>query len=140
MVAQGKGVAVAVRSRQSAQGNTAVLTAGFVLVAWLSSPALAAPDRDVLCDDREPAVSISATELSATPVNNNDELLKEHLLKPRAESAVRSAFADDAEKVEESETEISEEESDVLDENSVVPSAFGREPSPFKRQMYRRDI
>lgn len=131
---------MAVRPRQSGQGMTAATTAGLVLLAWLSAPVLAAPERDVLCDDDELTLDVSATELSASPVNNSDELLGDHLLKPRAESAVRSAFADDTEEVEEADPESSEVEDDVLDETPVVPSAFGREPSPFKRQMYRRDI
>ncbi len=131
---------MAVRPGQSAQGKTAVGTAGLVLLAWLAAPVYAAPDRDVLCEDGELTVSLSATELSVSPVNNSDELLNEHLLKPRAESALRSAFADDNEQPEESERESIEEEDDILGEKPIVPSAFGREPSPFKRQMYRRDI
>lgn len=131
---------MAVRPRQSGQGITAATTAGLVLLAWLSAPVLAAPDRDVLCEDDELTLGVSATELTATPVNNSEELLDDHLLKPRAESAVRSAFANDTEDAEEAEPESVEEEDDVLVEKPAVPSAFGREPSPFKRQMYRRDI
>ncbi|HSG96360.1 MAG TPA: hypothetical protein VLA11_00010 [Woeseiaceae bacterium] len=126
--------------RQSAQGWTAAGTAAIVLLAWISAPVHAAPDRDVLCEASEPTLGVFATELSVAPVNNSEYLLNEHLLRPRAESALRSAFADDPKEIKESEPEAREEEGDVLDQKPVTPSAFGREPSPFKRQMYRRDI
>lgn len=129
---------MAVRTRQ--QASTAATTAGILLAAWLSAPAIAAPDRDVLCEDNQLTLDVSVLEFSATPVNNSAELLDDHLLKPRAESAARSAFADDAEKTEDSPPDDAEEEADALDESPVIPSAFGREPSPYKRQMYRRDI
>jgi hypothetical protein len=131
---------MAVRPEKPVQDKTAVSAAGVVLLLGLSAPVLAAPDRDVRCEDSEPTLSVSATELSVSPVNSSEELLDEHLLRPRAESAMRSAFADDLEEAEEPEAESVDDDEDVLQETPVIPSAFGREPSPFKRQMYRRDI
>ena len=131
---------MAVRPKEPRQVTTAAVTAGLVMAAWLAAPVLAAPERDLLCaESMAPNLDLSATELTATPVNNDDELLENHLLRPNTESAARSAFAEeDAEAAELDED--GEADVDSLATESILPSASDREQSPYKRQMYRRDI
>ena len=77
--------------------------------------------------------------LLARPVNNSDELLENHLLKPGAQSAARGAFGDETagESADQSETAESEEAAAA---EPGLHSASERKVSPYKRQMYRRDI
>lgn len=118
----------------------AAAAAAFAFAALIAAPVLAAPESDLDCDENTvPALDVSATVLTATPVNNSEELLKSHLLKSRADSAVRAAFADE-EAATDAEEEIAEEPVDAIATKPAVPSASDGEPSPYKRQMYRRDI
>ena len=131
---------MAVRPEEPRKATTAVATAGLVMAAWLAAPVLAAPERDLLCDESAaPELDLTATELTARPVNNSDKLLENHLLKPNTESAARSAFAKET-PVDVEVEEQGEDDADALATESLLPSASDREQSPYKRQMYRRDI
>lgn len=131
---------MAVRPEKSGQGTIAVTAAALVLAGLIAAPVLAAPQRDLHCEeDATPNLSLSATDLSATPINGSEELLKDHLLRPRADSAARTAFADEVAE-ESAEEESAEDPIDAVATKPLVPSASETEPSPYKRQMYRRDI
>ena len=131
---------MAVRPEKSGQGTIAVTAAALVLAGLIAAPVLAAPERDLHCEeDATSYLSVSATDLTATPVNSSEELLKDHLLKPRADSAARTAFADEDAEAS-TEDEAAEEPLDAVTTKPLVPSASENHPSPYKRQMYRRDI
>jgi hypothetical protein len=131
---------MAVRPEKPGQGTIAVTAAALVLTGLIAAPVLAAPERDLQREeDVTPNLSLSATDLTATPVNSSEELLKDHLLRPRADSAARAAFADEVAE-ESAEEESAEESIDAVATKPLVPSASENEPSPYKRQMYRRDI
>jgi hypothetical protein len=123
-------------------GLNIIAAAAAILVATglITVPALAAPERALLCnEDGSPTLDIAANALLATPVSNSDELLEDHLLKPGAQSAARGAFGDEtaAEPADSSETVESEEATAA---EPGLHSASDRKISPYKRQMYRRDI
>ena len=95
-----------------------------------------------LCDaSAAPALAISESEFTATTVSNSDELLADHLLKPGAKAAVRSAFASEAsgddKEIDEAESKAREA---VLSEPGVHSAAEQRKRPVYRRQMYRRDI
>jgi len=127
-----------VRPEKTGQGTIAATAAALLLTGLIMAPVLAAPEPD--CDESStPNLTVSATDLTATPVNGGKELLKNHLLKPRAESAVRTAFADENAEAD-VEDEAAEEPVDSLTPEPIVPSVSDSQPIPIKRQMYRRDI
>lgn len=131
---------MAVRSAKQGHGSTAAVAAVLAFAGLLAAPVLAAPERDYLCDESAaPDLDVSARELIATPVNNSEELLKDHLLKPRAEAAVRTAFADE-ETDAQVEEEPTEEAVDLVTTEPVLPGASDPKALRLKRQMYRRDI
>jgi hypothetical protein len=126
---------------QPMQRTYVATTAALLLAGMLVSPALAAPEQSLLCeDDGNISLELTVTELSATPVNSNEEMLQGHLLKPRTDAAVRSAFTEesiDTDEVVDSD-EVDVEEPVVADPG--IPSASKLKPPIYKRQMYRRDI
>ena len=126
------------RLEQLKQGKTAVAAAAIVLSAWLSAPALAAPERDLICDESpDAALEMSAAELTATTVSSDEEMLKNHLLKSDVKAAAREAFSDACDDTGESDDEA------VTEEDAVKPRmqhVSDGEPVSFKRKMYRRDI
>jgi hypothetical protein len=116
-------------------------TAAALLLASLAGvPVLAAPELDLRCDEHsEPNLDVSATALTATPVSSNEELLQQHLLRPRTESAVRGAFVEQEPVQHAADTqdnEVSEKESDEAE----LKNAADRKVSSYRRKMYRRDI
>jgi hypothetical protein len=123
------------------QRNYVAATAVLLLAGLLAAPVLAAPEHKLLCEeDADMALELTVTELSAIPVNSNEEMLQGHLLKPRTEAAARSAFAEesiDTEDVLDSE-ELEADEPVVADPG--IPSASKQKQPIYKRQMYRRDI
>lgn len=131
---------MAARPEKSGQGTIAAAAAALVLAGLIAGPAFAAPDCALDCDEAAlPNLDMSASELTATPENNSGDLLEHHLLKPRADSAVRSAFADEEVKSG-VEDEATEDPVDALAEKPILPRAADGEKLPYKRQMYRRDI
>ena len=114
-------------------------TARVFVLAFLSAPAVnAAPTFDTRCDEfSESVLDAPAVELRARPVSSGDESLEGHVLEQRLEAATRSVFAED--KTEATETE-EETATDVPPAKAGGPTASDREPSVFRRQMYRRDI
>lgn len=132
---------MAVRLKEPRQTINTAATAALVLVGLVAAPVFAAPDRALLCDDTAKAdLDIAAAELTATPLSNNDEILESHLLKPRAESAARGAFAEQQAETDDADVQDTE----VADEGAAtepgIRSASDRKVTPYKRQMYRRDI
>jgi hypothetical protein len=119
----------------------AAATAVILLAGILAAPVLAAPERDLMCsEDAGFSPALSATELSAIPVSSSEEMLENHLLKPRAEAAVRGAFAEQAEEDEAgSEAEEIDTDESVVSEQGIPRASEGKRPI-YKRQMYRRDI
>ena len=138
---QSKGGGYAVMPIQPMQRTYVATTAVLLLAGVLAAPALAAPEHRLLCeDDTDLSLELTVTELSATPVNSNEEMLQGHLLKPRSDAAARSAFAKesiDTDEVVDSE-ELNAEEPVVADPG--IPSASKQKRPIYKRQMYRRDI
>lgn len=117
---------MAVPSREPQQGISAAAAALLLLAGWLSGPALAAPDHGE-----------SGQALSATPMNSGEELLQDHLLRPRVEAEARKAFA------ESEETDAQESDADeakLPEPGPVTQKLSDGEVAPLKRQMYRRDI
>lgn len=130
---------MAVRPRKPQQGTTASAAAAFVLAGWFAAPALAAPDHDILCDESHDAtLEVTERELSATPVNTSEELLENHLLKPRVEATAREVFSEIDEDADGDDPDKSE--ADDAPVESVIPSLPNAEMLRIKRQMYRRDI
>lgn len=127
------------RLKQLKQGKTAVATAAIVLVTWLTAPALAAPERDLPCDESQDAtLEISAGELTATTVSSHEEMLENHLLKSDVKAAAREAFSDAGD----DETIESEDEA-VTEQDAAEPKmqrVSDGKPVAIKRKMYRRDI
>ena len=127
---------------QPMQRNYVATAAALLLAGILAAPALAAPEHKLLCEeDADLALELTVTELSAIPVNSNEEMLQGHFLKPRTEAAARSAFAEesiiDTDEVVDSE-ELEAEDPVVADPG--IPSASKQKQPTYKRQMYRRDI
>ena len=144
MIASGdrsEGGGNAVMLTQPRQRTHVATTVSLLLAGMLAAPVLAAPGRVILCeDDGSQPSDLTATELSATPVNSDEEMLQGHLLGPRTESAARGAFADE---VPDDDDVIDGEEPEA-DEPVVadpgIPSASKQKRPVYKRQMYRRDI
>lgn len=129
---------MAVRPREPRQGNHTAAAALFLLLGWITGPVLAAPDHDVLCDESHDAtLEVSRQVLTATPVNSSEELLENHLLKPRVEATARKVFA---EKDDETGEETDREEMELTGPGPVIQGLSDGEVSPLRRQMYRRDI
>jgi len=129
---------VVLRPTRPNQGKTAVAAAALVLAGWFTAPVLAAPDRDILCDeDPNATLEVSTTELIASPVSSSEEVLEDHLLKPRVEAAAREVFSS-------GEDDTDTEDVESLEETEVSEPRIHRmsdgEPRAYKRQMYRRDI
>ena len=130
---------MAAKLRQPRQNATAAAAATLALAGLLAAPVLAAPERDLLCDG-SPDPALFPIELTATPVNNSDELLEGHVLRPRTKAAVRGAFSNEAHG-EDSEIDglvVDADEADVSDPG--VQSTSKSKRPVYQRQMYRRDI
>lgn len=117
-------------------------TVALLLAGMLAAPVLAAPERGLLCaEDASSTTALTATELSVTPVNSSEEMLEDHLLRPRAKAAARGAFAEEA---PEDKGMIDVEEPDLVDQGAIADPAVQSASKPkrpiYKRQMYRRDI
>ena len=116
-------------------------TAALLLAGMLAAPVLAAPERGLLCaDDGSETPAYTATELSVTPVSSSEEMLQDHLLRPRAKAAVRGAFSEEA---PEEEAAVDGEEPAAEEPAVADPglhSASEQKRPIYKRQMYRRDI
>ncbi len=122
---------MAVRPTEPQQGKKAAAAALLALTSWFAGPVLAAPNFDVLCDERlTPVLEVSRQVLTATTVNSSEELLENHLLKPRVEETARKVFG---EAEDETETEFPEP-------TPAIQGLSDGEVLPLKRQMYRRDI
>lgn len=130
---------MAVRPSEPQQGNNAAAAALLVLAGWIAGPVLAAPDHDLLSDEsHDNALEVSQQELTATPVNTSDELLANHLLKPRVEATIRRIF-------DEVQKEIADNVPDPTEAappapEPVIQGLSDGEVTPLRRQMYRRDI
>ena len=131
------------------QGNTKAALALTLLASVFALPALAAPERDILCDDpTEATLDVSAAELAAKPVSheleaqknsdNTETVSADRLLKPRFDATVREVFAEDEEQSQETDAEAEQEEPAEL--RIRVPGVADKDLVRFKRQMYRRDI
>lgn len=131
---------MAVRPSEPQQGNNAAAAALLVLAGCIASPVLAAPDHDdLLCDEsHDDAFELSRQELIATPVNTSDELLTNHLLKPRVEATVRKVFDEIQEEVADATADPTEAAPPAPE--PVIQGLSDGEPTPLRRQMYRRDI
>ena len=130
---------MAVRPRQPQQGTTAAAAAALVLAGWFAAPVLAAPGYDLLCDEGHDAtLEVAERELSATPVSTSDELLENHLLKPRVEATAREVFSEGDQSADADDS--GETEADDAPVEAVIPSVPNAEMLRIKRQMYRRDI
>jgi hypothetical protein len=133
---------MAAELRQPRQHVIAASATILALAGLLAAPVLlAAPERDLLCNaSTDPMLAVSPIELTATPVNNNDELLESHLLRPRAKAAVRGAFSNE---VPGDDGEIEAQEVDADESATPDPSAHSALETKrpvYKRRMYRRDI
>jgi hypothetical protein len=116
-------------------------TVALLLAGMLTAPVLAAPERGLVCaENGNSTTAFTATELSVTLVSSSEEMLEDHLLRPRAKAAARGAFA---EETAEDKGLIDVEEPD-LDEPAIADPAVQSASKPkrpiYKRQMYRRDI
>ncbi len=126
-----------VRPQVTQEGRTAA-TALLVLAAWMAGPAVAAPEPDLLCaGELDASLVVPQAELAATPVNTSDELLANHLLKPRVKATAREVFADEEGSDAQDATEEASADAPV---DPVSRSSSESEVTPFRRQMYRRDI
>lgn len=132
---------MAVKLRQPRQHVFAAGSALVALAALLATPVLAAPERDLLCaDSADSALALSSLELAATPVNSSDELLENHLLRPRTNAAVRGAFSNQ-DLGDDGEVDVVEvEANEAAAPDPAVQSASERKRPVYRRQMYRRDI
>jgi hypothetical protein len=135
---------MAVKLRQPGQHVLAAGTAILALAALLAGPVLAAPERDLFCDESaDSTLAASSLELAVTPVNSSDELLQNHVLRPRTNAAVRGAFSNDAHG-DDSEIGVVESESNEAaapdPAAQAAQSAAERKRTVYRRQMYRRDI
>ena len=131
----------AVMPTQPRQRTNVATTALSLLAGLLAAPVFAAPERVLLCDENDgQGLALSAIELSVTPVSSSEEMLQDHLLKPRTDAALRNAFADESA----DEGDIVEREEPEVDEpvaaDPGVPSVSKQKRPVYKRQMYRRDI
>ena len=121
-----------------ARAGARLAPAGVLLLVCLPAlPVLAAPVFDARCPESSaPTLEVPEADLVARPVSSSDEALEGHLLERRIEAAARSVFAEDEAEEPETEEAVSEEPP----AEAGGPTASGQEPSPFRRQMYRRDI
>jgi len=127
---------------QPRQRTNVVTTAALLLTSVLAVPVLAAaPERALLCeDDGGQTVSLTAEELSATPVSSSEEMLHGHLLKPRTEAAVRGAFAKETPDGDDVIDGEAPEADESVAADPAIHSASKQKRPIYKRQMYRRDI
>ena len=71
-------------------------TVALLLAGMLTAPVLAAPERGLVCaENGNSTTAFTATELSVTLVSSSEEMLEDHLLRPRAKAAARGAFAEE---------------------------------------------
>lgn len=132
---------MAVRQRQPRQQTNAAVTAALVLAGLIAAPVLAATDRNLDCDTRSCATpGVAKTALALKSVSNSDEMLRNHLLKPRTEAAVRGAFADDEQQDEPERDAVNPADDEAVAADPGVQSAPKAKRGAYKRQMYRRDI
>lgn len=128
---------MAQRPKLAHTGRTAIAATLLAVGAWVAGPAFAAPEHELLwADEHDATLDVAVTELSATPANTSSELLGNHLLIPQVEATAREVFED---------AESGPDNDDAADEadtgpEPVIRSSSSAEPTPFRRQMYRRDI
>lgn len=121
---------------QPRQSNIAASAAILLLAGWFAAPALAAPERDALCDELTEATLEIRTETMSTTV---DAVADEHLLRPRVAATARKVFTDNDSQVSQDDTVDESAEEDET-EAPRLRSLSDNELVPFRRQMYRRDI
>ena len=124
------------RQDQAKQGHIAAIAAMLVLAGWISTPVLAATDRDIQCDkDAEATLEVKADSMSTTV----EAVADDHLLKPRVEETARRVFADTTSETETEEAVEVESDDDETATTRLRPLS-DNELVPFRRQMYRWDI
>jgi hypothetical protein len=145
---------MAPRQTASKHSTITATAALFLLGAWHAAPVLAASDHEILCDESHSAtLDIAEYELTPRQVSHdaatsdladlasgkNEVLSEDHLLKPRVEATVREVFEDP-----EGNSPAGPEAADEADKTAVhglsSPRMTDGYTTPFKRQMYRRDI
>lgn len=132
---------MAVTLRQPGQHVIAASAAALALAGLLAAPVLAAPERGLLCDDStDSALTVSTSELTATPVNSSDKLVENHLLRPNTKAAVRGAFPEDTPDADSDAPVPDADTTDTVAPESGIRSTPETGQSVYKRQMYRRDI
>lgn len=126
------------RPQAPQHGRTATAAVLLALAGWMAGPAFAAPEPDLLCaNERDATLVVTGAELSATPVNTSNELLGNHLLKPRVEATARKVFAEE----NAAEDERGSEDAAVDPPREPLSrSATDTQATPHRRPMYRRDI
>jgi len=127
---------MAVRQKQPKQGHIAATAAILVLAGWFAAPVLAAPDRDLLCDENREATLEIKTDTVATTI---EAVADDHLLKPRVAATAREVFADATSESETEEAVELKSDDDEADTPRLRPVS-DNELVPLRRQMYRRDI
>jgi hypothetical protein len=126
---------------QPRQRINVATTAALLLAGMLAAPVLAAPERGLLCQaDDDLTTAFTAPELTVTPVNSTEERLRDHLLRPDAKAAARSAFAEEAPGGERVIDGEKPEADDTVAADPDIQSTSEQKRPIYKRQMYRRDI
>lgn len=123
--------------KQPVQGSTAPFAAILALTIVSAAPVLAAPDRNINCEEASSAtLKIAETEFSTTRIASPEESVK--LLRPDFELASRGATADEDHDSEQTEQAVEDDSEDAQQREATLPADAG--PMVHKRQMYRRDI
>lgn len=146
----------ATQSKPSPHTNRAPCAALVVIVAVYATPALTAHPKISHCEKNdEITFEVPLLELSAITVHHDISLTildeigaatdatsfsSEHLLAPRAEAAIRSAFSTKTSLRPVVEYDRKNEPVGPSGFNTRVPGVADDELSRFRKQMYRRDI
>lgn len=152
--------------RQTTTGqanNSAALAASLMLVAWIATPTVAAPNLEVRCDsvvtvsldipDHKLKAEIEDRDVGAKSTENSraenkkDSLSRAEYLVPRAEAAARRVFKDAAAPLAETKPAADEQAASESAESETLPGMNTRVPgvsasdlARYRRQMYRTDI
>ena len=133
------------------QRNIAATLALLLMTSGAATPAAAAPNHDILCDEHhEATLDVSAEELATRPVSHDlaaqknpqdtETVSASQVLKPRFDATVREVFAEDEKSATEAEAKAEPEVEEPSALRIRVPGISDEELVRFKRQMYRRDI
>ena len=123
--------------KQPVQGGTAPFAAILALTIVSAAPALAAPDRNINCEEASSAtLKVAETEFSTTRISSAEESVE--LLRPDFELASRGATAEEEQDSEQTEQAVEDDSENAQQRESTLPADAG--PMVHKRQMYRRDI